>query len=88
MFERLGGQRCIPVVAVEVGFSQKYDDLVVDMQQWLHKTNSVNAVILLNIDEIDKPNPERFQGDAQQRVQRPLRETWQYQIKGEEYDRQ
>ena len=33
MFERLGGQRCIPVVAVEVGFSQKYDDLVVDMQQ-------------------------------------------------------
>ena len=88
MFERLGGQRCLPVVAVEVRFSKKYDDLVVEMWQWLHKTNSVNAVILLNIDEIDKPNPERFQDHAQRRVQRPFREAWRYQIKGEEYDRQ
>lgn len=57
------------MVAVEVGFSQKHKDLLVDMQQWLHKTNSVNAVVLLDIDETDKPNPERFQGNAQQRVQ-------------------
>ena len=90
LFERRCGQEYIPVVVVEVGFSQNHRDLLVDMQQWLHKTNSVNAVILLDIDEVNKPNPKRPQADAEARLQSPNPpiEVWECPGKGREYDRQ
>ncbi|CEL02792.1 hypothetical protein ASPCAL03955 [Aspergillus calidoustus] len=42
----------IPTVVVEVGFSQSYEDLVLDARQWLlRSTRPPNVVILVKIEE-------------------------------------
>lgn len=70
MVERFDPSSCqyIPVIAVEVGFSQQYNDLLLDMEQWLCKSNTVNTVILVDIKELEKPRPWKFEGEAHERI--------------------
>ena len=41
----------LPTVVFEAAFSEKYDDLLGDMRQWLCKTNDVQVVVVVNIEE-------------------------------------
>jgi hypothetical protein len=45
------GQKLIPRVAIEVGFSQPYGDLISDVCAWLRRERRLSIVILVNIDE-------------------------------------
>ena len=39
--------------AVEVGFSEKYEDLLEDMKMWIEGRNDVMTVILISVEELD-----------------------------------
>lgn len=61
-------KKFFPKIAVEVGVTQPYEDLLLDVEQWLRKSQSINAVILVNITESNKPNPETLNGPARDRI--------------------
>lgn len=42
-------------IAVEIGFTENIDELRFDMEQWLLKCSSMRAVILVNINEDNRP---------------------------------
>lgn len=87
MVERLdpSSRLYIPAIAIEIGFSQKYDDLLLDMDQWLLKTDSVNAVILIDIKETKKPTPQGSKGESRERLRVLLEKYGNAQAK-EMYD--
>lgn len=87
MVERLdpSSRRYIPAIAIEIGFSQKYDDLLLDMEQWLLKSDSVNAVILVDIKETKKPIPRGSKGEPRERLRILLEKYGNTQAK-EMYD--
>lgn len=43
---------------------------MLDVSQWLHKCPIVNAVIIMDIQETEKPNPRMLHGTAGDRVRR------------------
>ena len=45
----------IPTVIVETGFTERYNDLLSDKNQWILKTESVNLVLIFNIKERGRP---------------------------------
>lgn len=57
-----------------MGVTQPYDDLLLDVEQWLWKSRSINVVILVNITEPEKPNLKTLNGPARDRIRTLMQE--------------
>lgn len=54
-----------PLVAVEVGFSETYEQLLADMKLWLKGSEGkVRAVVLVSLTETPKYSAKNFQGES------------------------
>ena len=40
-----------PAIILEVGFTESYLDLLIDMQHWLIKSDEINIMILISVKE-------------------------------------
>lgn len=40
-----------PTIILEVGFTESYSDLLIDMRHWLIKSDEINIVILISVEE-------------------------------------
>ena len=67
-------KKFFPKIAVEVGVTQPYEDLLLDMEQWLQKSQSINTVILVNITESNKLNPKTLNGPTRDRIRTLIKE--------------
>lgn len=55
-------------IAVEIGFTENIDELRFDMEQWLLKCSSMSAVILVNINEDNRPTMKTLSTLARDRI--------------------
>lgn len=63
-FEDPATEDVLLTVVFEVGFTEKYGDLLGDMRQWLSKTDDVQLVVIVNIDEAHRDRNVRWETES------------------------